>query len=84
MAANSVQDLANRLTQRSDVALAFLLVSIIFMMILPMPTVVVDMLIGLNMGIAILLLMLSIYISSPIEFSSFPSVLMLTTLFRLS
>ena len=84
MAANSVQDLASRLTQRSDVALAFLLVSIIFMMILPMPTVVVDMLIGLNMGIAILLLMLSIYISSPIEFSSFPSVLMLTTLFRLS
>lgn len=72
------------LTRRSDIALALLLVSIIAMMILPMPPLMLDLLIGLNMSIAILLLMVSIYIPSPLAFATFPSVLLLTTLFRLS
>ena len=72
------------ITRRSDLALAFLLVSIIALMILPMPTLVLDLLIGFNMGLAILLLMVAIYIPSPLSFASFPSVLLLTTLFRLS
>lgn len=76
--------LLQKLTSRSDIALAFLLVAIIFMMIMPMPTLIVDILIGINMGLAILLLMLSVYLPSPLNFSSFPSVLLLTTLFRLS
>lgn len=84
MQANSLQEFSARLAQRGDIALAVLLVSIIFMMILPMPTVVLDILIGLNMGLSIILLMLAIYIPSPLSFSSFPSVLLLTTLFRLS
>jgi type III secretion protein V len=84
MQAGQTQELLSTLTRRSDVALALLLVSIIAMMILPMPTLLLDLLIGLNMGIAILLLMVSIYIPSPLAFSSFPAVLLLTTLFRLS
>lgn len=84
MQSTQAQDLLNALTRRSDVAVAMLLVAIIFMMILPMPTLLIDTLIGLNMGIAILLLMLAIYISHPLAFSSFPSVLLLSTLFRLS
>ncbi|MEB4589427.1 FHIPEP family type III secretion protein [Candidatus Thiothrix sp. Deng01] len=78
------QDFLSALTRRSDVALALLLVAIIAMMILPMPTLVIDILIGLNMSIAILLMMLGIYISHPLAISSFPSILLLTTLFRLS
>ncbi len=78
------QDFLSTLTRRSDVALALLLVAIIAMMILPMPTLVVDILIALNMSIAILLMMLGIYISHPLAISSFPSILLLTTLFRLS
>jgi type III secretion protein V len=84
MQTGQTQELLSTLTRRSDVALALLLVSIIAMMILPMPTLLLDLLIGLNMGIAILLLMVSIYIPSPLAFSSFPAVLLLTTLFRLS
>lgn len=84
MQANSLQELSSRLAQRGDIALAVLLVSIIFMMILPMPTLVLDILIALNMGLSILLLMLAIYIPSPLSFSAFPAVLLLTTLFRLS
>lgn len=78
------ESLLHKLTKRSDIALAMLLMTIIFMMIMPLPTLLVDSLIGVNMGIAILLLMLAIYLPSPLEFSSFPSVLLLSTLFRLA
>ncbi|MBO0614417.1 type III secretion system export apparatus subunit SctV [Thiothrix fructosivorans] len=84
MQSSQSQNLLQSLTRRSDVALALLLVAIIAMMILPMPTLVMDMLIALNMSIAILLMMLGIYISHPLAISSFPSILLLTTLFRLS
>lgn len=84
MQTNQSQAILTSLTRRSDVALALLLVSIIAMMILPMPTLLLDLLIGFNMGIAILLLMVAIYIPTPLAFASFPSVLLLTTLFRLS
>ena len=73
-----------KLSQRSDLALAILLVAIIFMMILPLPTGLVDGLIALNLSIAVILLMMSVYILSPLEFTAFPAVLLITTLFRLA
>ncbi|MEK7346561.1 MAG: type III secretion system export apparatus subunit SctV [Pseudomonadota bacterium] len=77
------QRLAMAAAARNDVVLAVMLVAIIFMMILPLPTLVVDMLIGLNMTISGVLLMVAMYLPSPLAFSSFPSVLLVTTLFRL-
>jgi type III secretion protein V len=71
-------------TSRSDLLLVLLLVSVIFMMILPLPTLVVDFLIAANMSLAAILLMVAIYIQSPLSFSAFPSVLLITTLFRLA
>ncbi len=71
------------LTSRNDVVLAILIVSIIFMMILPLPTSLVDVLIGTNMTLSAILLMVAMYLPSPLAFSSFPSVLLVTTLFRL-
>lgn len=71
------------LTSRSDIVLAVLIVSIIFMMILPLPTPLVDVLIGTNMTLSAILLMVAMYLPSPLSFSSFPSVLLVTTLFRL-
>jgi len=70
-------------TSRNDIVLAILIVSIIFMMILPLPTALVDVLIGTNMTISAILLMVAMYLPSPLSFSSFPSVLLVTTLFRL-
>jgi type III secretion protein V len=64
--------------------IALFLVAIIFMMILPMPTFLVDTMIAFNMGAAIVLLMVGVYIATPLSFSVFPSVLLLTTLFRLA
>lgn len=68
---------------RNDIVLALFIVSIIFMMILPLPTWLVDVLIGTNMTISAMLLMVAMYLPSPLSFSSFPTVLLVTTLFRL-
>lgn len=69
---------------KNDLLLAGLLVSIIGLIILPMPTPLVDLLIAMNMGASTVLLMTAIYLKSPLEFSSFPGVLLITTLFRLA
>jgi len=68
----------------SDVFLAFGAVLIIAVMILPLPLVVIDALVAINISIGFGLLLLGIYIPNPVAFSSFPSVLLLTTLFRLA
>lgn len=68
----------------SDIRLAFGVVAIVALMIVPLPVVLVDSLIACSMLFGIALLLLAIYIPSPTAFSSFPSVLLLTTLFRLA
>ncbi|CAA6801627.1 MAG: Type III secretion protein V [uncultured Thiotrichaceae bacterium] len=84
MASKKQPNILAKILLRSDVAVAVLLVMIIFMMILPLPTLLIDVLIAMNMGLAIILLMLAVYLPSPLAFSSFPSVLLLSTLFRLA
>lgn len=68
----------------NDVVLAFAAVVIIGVMILPLPMWLIDTLVAVNIAIGFGLLMLAIYIPTPVAFSSFPSVLLLTTLFRLA
>ncbi len=68
----------------SDIVLAFAAVLIITLMILPLPMAVIDTLVAFNIAIGFALLLMAIYIPSPVAFSSFPSVLLLTTLFRLA
>jgi type III secretion protein V len=79
-----IQSLVETVTRHNDISLAILIVAIIALMILPMPTPVVDALIAANLTIAVTLLMLSIYIPSALSLSSFPTLLLFTTLFRLS
>lgn len=79
-----MQKFLDMLSRRNDVVLAFLLICIVFMMILPLPTQLVDVLIGVNLCIAAILLMVAIYLSDVVAFSAFPSILLLTTLFRLA
>ncbi|WP_266167812.1 type III secretion system export apparatus subunit SctV [Dyella subtropica] len=68
----------------SDLVLVAGVVAIIGLMILPLPMVAIDALVALNMLIGVGLLLIAIYIPTPVAFSSFPSVLLLTTLFRLA
>ncbi|WP_434634607.1 EscV/YscV/HrcV family type III secretion system export apparatus protein [Chromobacterium sp. CV08] len=69
---------------RQDIVLAVMLLVAVFMMIIPLPTGLVDFMIALNLMIAVILLMMSLYIREPLEFSAFPSVLLITTLYRLA
>lgn len=84
MLSEKFQNTLLNITKRNDIVLAVFLVTIAFMMILPIPTFVVDVLIALNLSGAILLLMIGVYMPSPLAFASFPAVLLLTTLFRLA
>jgi type III secretory pathway component EscV len=68
----------------SDVLLASGVVAIIGLMILPVPLLAIDSLVAVNVLFGVGLVLLAIYIPAPTAFASFPSVLLLTTLFRLS
>jgi type III secretion protein V len=68
----------------SDLLLVGGIVCIVAMMVLPLPLWLIDMLVAANIASGIVLLLLGVYIASPLEFSVFPSVLLMTTLFRLS
>lgn len=67
----------------SDIALAMVLVSILGMLIIPLPPIVIDYLIAFNLTASVALLMVALYIPSAVHLSIFPSMLLFTTLFRL-
>jgi type III secretion protein V len=67
-----------------DVGLAFLVVLIVGMMIIPLPTPLLDVLIAANISIGVLMLLVSMYVPDAISFASFPTVLLITTLYRLA
>ncbi|MFC6841791.1 EscV/YscV/HrcV family type III secretion system export apparatus protein [Xanthomonas theicola] len=69
---------------RPELIIVTLMVMIIAMLIVPLPTFLVDFLIALNIVIAILLFMGSFYVDKILNFSTFPTILLITTLFRLA
>ena len=69
-------------TRHSDLALVGLLVAVIALMIMPLPTALVDTLIGANLALSFAIMMMTMYVRTPLEFSSFPTMLLFTTLFR--
>ncbi len=72
-----------RLLSSNEIGIAAVLVVIVGMMIIPLPLFALDILIVLNIGISFGIILLSIYIDQPSRFSSFPTLLLLITLFRL-
>ena len=77
-------DVRALLARYSDLALAALVVLIVGMMIVPLPTFLLDLLISLNIAVAVILLLVAIYVSDALKIATFPSLLLLTTLFRLA
>lgn len=67
-----------------EVGIALLVVAIISLMILPLPPALIDMLLALNITISVTLLMITMYVPNVISLSVFPSLLLFTTLYRLS
>ncbi|MFL2748162.1 MAG: flagellar biosynthesis protein FlhA [bacterium] len=74
----------NNVIKNSDVALAGGVIGMLLIMVVPLPEIILDLMIALSISIAVLILFVSLFTGSALEFSSFPSVLLIATLFRLS
>ena len=68
----------------SSLLVAVGVVAILMVMIIPLPTVILDLLLSFNITIGLAILLISLYNTAPLDFSAFPSILLITTLFRLS
>ncbi|HEN20534.1 MAG TPA: flagellar biosynthesis protein FlhA [Desulfobacteraceae bacterium] len=72
------------ITKNSEILVAFGVVCVLILMVIPLPTMLLDLLLSLNITLALIILLASMYILKPLDLSSFPSILLLATLFRLS
>jgi flagellar biosynthesis protein FlhA len=79
----SVSEIVNIL-KRGDIALALGILTILVVLILPLPAVVLDLFLAISITLSILILMTSLFIQAPLEFSAFPTILLISTMLRLS
>jgi flagellar biosynthesis protein FlhA len=73
-----------RATKHSDLVAAVAVVMVVAMMVIPLPPFLLDLLITLNISAALMIVVATLYVPRALDFSSFPSLLLLTTLFRLA
>ncbi|MBM3193736.1 MAG: EscV/YscV/HrcV family type III secretion system export apparatus protein [Chlamydiae bacterium] len=73
----------NTINQSSDIVLAMFVIIIIMMIVVPVPPSIIDGFIAINLTVSLSLLMVALYISKAVHLSVFPSILLITTLFRL-
>ena len=72
------------LKQRSDVLLGISVLVVLGIMLLPMPSFMLDILLSISISVSVVVLLTSVYIKKPLDFSVFPSLLLIVTLYRLS
>lgn len=72
-----------KLKNSLDVIAAFGIVALVLMMIIPMPTWMLDVLLSVNITISVVIILLTMFTTEVLQFSSFPTLLLITTLFRL-
>ena len=72
------------LRNRSDLVVALCVTGILGVMILPVPPFALDLLLSLSISLSVVILVTAIYVKKPLDFSVFPPILLLSTLFRLS
>ena len=80
----SGQNLFKFFSERSDISLALAVVCILMVLFLPMPSWLLDFSLAISITFSVMVLMTSLFISRPLEFSSFPTVLLISTMLRLS
>ena len=68
----------------ANLGMPFIVLLIMSMLIVPLPSLALDMLFTVNIMIGLIIIMVSVNVSKPLEFSSFPSILLLATMLRLS
>jgi len=72
------------LTENSEIVAALGVVGILILMVMPLPPFMLDLLLSFNITFALTILLVGTYLMKPLDFSSFPTVLLIATLFRLS
>ncbi len=80
MNANTVR----RLLKHTDLVAALGVVVIVTMLIVPLPSMILDLFITMNISMALMVVIATMYLNKPLEFAAFPSLLLLTTMFRLA
>jgi flagellar biosynthesis protein FlhA len=84
MADNAASVEGNIVTRYADIGLAILLIVIIIMMIIPVPTGLLDILLATNIAFGVVMLLATFYVTNALEISAFPTIILVATLFRLS
>ncbi len=74
----------NVLLNNSQFAIPAAIVFVIIMIVIPVPVFLINLMIAINLTIAILIILITMYVKEPLEFAVFPSVILLTTIFRLA
>src|SRR5262245_66408414 len=72
------------LLKRGDIALAIGVMAILVVLILPLPATLLDMALAISIILSVLILMTALFIHTPLEFSAFPTVLLIATMLRLA
>lgn len=81
---NIVSDQAKKLANYSDIGLALGVLGIILVLIFPIPTFLLDLLLAISITSSVVILMTCLFIHKPLELSSFPTILLITAILRLS
>jgi type III secretion protein V len=81
---NQRKDARAALVRHADLLLAGAVVAIVAMMVVPLPTPLLDLLLSVNIAAAVTLLLVSLYVGDALKIATFPTLLLLTTLFRLA
>ena len=68
----------------SDIAVPILIVAVVLLIIIPVDSRIIDIFLSANIALSILILLISMFIEEPLEFSAFPSVLLISTVYRLA
>lgn len=77
-------NLLSKASRHAHLAVPLAAVVILLVLIVPLPPMMLDVLISLNLMISVMVLLVSMYVMQPVQFTAFPSLLLLTTLYRLA
>ncbi len=85
---NNMQNFANNFSKnlagKSDIAFAIAVIGILMVLLFPVPTWLIDFLLGISFSLSVLILMTCLFITKPLELSVFPTILLVATILRLS
>ncbi len=81
---NNKAGLAFAMRRSVDLVIVMAIIAVVLMIVVPMPTWLLDVLLTLNIALALLILLVTVYTQEPLHFSTFPTLLLITTVFRLA